>query len=65
MLRERLPALKCSGCERSAIHSPRGREADRLDERRRIHSRAADDASGGSGGCAASTPQLSDSAGGS
>jgi len=33
-------------CERSAIHSPRGREADPLDERRRIHFVAAEDASG-------------------
>jgi hypothetical protein len=44
-------------CERSAIHSPRGREADPLDERRRIHFDAAEDASGGSGGRAASAPQ--------
>ena len=44
--------------ERSAIHSPRGREADPHNERRRIHFAAAEDASGGSGGCAASTPQL-------
>jgi len=38
------------GSERSAIHSPRGREADPLDERRRIHFAAAEDASGGRGG---------------
>jgi spermidine/putrescine transport system ATP-binding protein len=44
--------------ERSAIHSPRGREADPPDERRRIHFAAAEDASGGSGGRAASAPQL-------
>src|SRR6059036_1161236 len=37
-----------------------GREADPFDERRRIHFAAAEDASGGSGGCAASTPQLND-----
>jgi DNA-binding winged helix-turn-helix (wHTH) protein len=48
------------GSERSAIHSPRGREADPLDERRRIHFAAAEDASGGSGGRAASAPQLND-----
>jgi hypothetical protein len=37
---------KYHSCERSAIHSPRGREADPLDERRRIHFAAAEDASG-------------------
>src|SRR6059036_2388939 len=37
-----------------------GREADPFDERRRIHFADAEDASGGSGGCAASTPQLND-----
>src|SRR5438552_11698726 len=37
-----------------------GREADPFDERRRIHFAAAEDASGGSGGCAASTPQLNE-----
>src|SRR5437867_3394946 len=36
--------------ERSGIHSPRGREADPHDERRRIHFAAAEDASGGRGG---------------
>src|SRR5206468_10489782 len=36
---------------------PRGREADPFDERRRIHFAAAEDASGRSGGCAASNPQ--------
>jgi hypothetical protein len=52
--------IKSKSCERSAIHSPRGREADPLDERRRIHFDAAEDASGGSGGRAASAPQLND-----
>src|SRR5437867_3745284 len=47
-----------NSCERSGIHSPRDREAGPQDERRRIHFAAADDTSGGSGGCAASTPQL-------
>src|SRR5437870_8138439 len=44
--------------ERSGIHSSRGREADPPDERRRIHFADADDASGGSGGRAASAPQI-------
>src|SRR5437867_4372927 len=47
-----------NSCERSGIHSPRDREAGPQDERRRIHFAAANDTSGGSGGCAASTPQL-------
>src|SRR3989442_1222523 len=46
------------GSGRSAIHSPPGRDGAPPDERRRIHFAAAEDARGGSGGCAASTPQL-------
>src|SRR5207249_10623284 len=51
--------------ERRRIHSAaaaRGREADPLDERRRIHFAAAEDPSGGSRGCAASTPWLNGAA---
>src|SRR5438093_9350499 len=44
--------------ERSGSHASRGREADPPDERRRIHFADADDASGGSGGRAASAPQI-------
>jgi hypothetical protein len=47
-----------TGGERSGIHSARGREAAPQDQRRRIHSGAAKDASGGSGGRAASAPRL-------
>jgi len=60
--RIRLVEAEAEASERSAIHSPRGREADPLDERRRIHFDAAEDASGGSGGRAASAPQLNDDA---
>jgi len=49
-----------TGRERSGIHSARGREAAPQDERRRIHSGAAKDASGGAGGRAASGPRLND-----
>ena len=44
------------GSARSGIHSPRGREADTLDKRRRIHFDAAEDARGGSRGRAAAPP---------
>jgi RNA polymerase sigma-70 factor, ECF subfamily len=52
--------LRRQSRERSGIHSPRVREADPLDERRRIHFANAEEASGGSGGRATSAPQLKD-----
>jgi hypothetical protein len=60
MLREGPLALKCLWhtlrAERDSF-AP-GLRSGPADERRRIHLAAAEDASGGSGGCAASTPQL-------
>jgi hypothetical protein len=49
--------------ERSAIHSPRDREGDPSDERRRIHFVAAEDARGGLGGAPLARPRPIDDAG--